>query len=85
MKHYPFEYFEFVQCPECEGWGTIEYEETQGGVNANGPWVDIIGYEKTCHLCEGEGRIENTSWDDTSEGNPRGRVMKHNTYEEITK
>ena len=80
MKHHPFEYFEFVECLECEGTGVIEYEETQGGVNAGGPWVDIIGHEEVCDVCNGEGRLENTCWDDTIQDNPPGRLLKFNEH-----
>lgn len=76
MKHHPVEYFEFLECLECLGDGILHYEDQTGGINTNGPWVDIIHTEEDCHYCDAEGHIKNTCWDDTIEGNPSGRIMK---------
>jgi hypothetical protein len=47
------EYDIHVECAVCEGRGEIETQ--RGGVNANGPWVDIT--DDKCRECEGGGFI----------------------------
>jgi len=47
------EYDIHVECSACDGYGEIETQ--RGGVNANGPWIDITGDK--CDKCEGGGLV----------------------------
>jgi ubiquitin len=42
-----------VECIKCGGYG--EMDTQHGSVNANGPWVEIIGDQ--CDQCEGGGLV----------------------------
>ena len=43
----------YIECEECEGFGKLE--NTIGGVDNNGPWLENV--EEHCYKCDGEGLV----------------------------
>lgn len=47
-----------MECPDCEGAGRIEYEETVGGSSLHSTWQSYRSIWLECERCRGRKEID---------------------------
>lgn len=53
-----------MDCPECNGRGSVVVENLVGGIGANGPWQGYRASVVECPECHGAGVVEDEERDD---------------------